>query len=127
MNKTPKKRVLITFLSLVLALSFGVPVFADSGGIELKEDRVITVFASKKVGGGTWEYGTKTSGILKWKRKKVWSNYWHPNKTHGSSAQLGAKTPNRSCVKKDKTSYASQKSKNTNLTGYAYWNTNCKL
>lgn len=117
------KVVLPVAFSLAITLSINSTALAEaeSGGGEVGEN---SVFASQKVGGGTWEYGTKTSGIFN-KTKTVWSNYWHPTVTHGSSAQLGANTPNRSCVRKDLTSKASQSSSNTKLTGYAYWNKSC--
>ncbi|WP_078392829.1 lactococcin 972 family bacteriocin [Shouchella patagoniensis] len=109
-----------------MTLSLSTNAFAaeeTSGGGIVGEDYV-SIF--KQVGGGTWDQGTKTKGIFN-KTKEVWSNYWHPSKVHGSAAQLGAKTPNRSCVKKDLTSKAFQSSSNTDLTAYTYWNTSCKL
>ncbi|QKG84708.1 bacteriocin [Kroppenstedtia pulmonis] len=93
---------------------------AASSGVELKNSDV-TPFASKKVGGGVWEYGTYKEGGI----KTVYSYYWHPTKVHGASAQLGANTPARACAKKDKTARARVSGK-TNATGYAYWNTTCK-
>ncbi|MFD1435860.1 lactococcin 972 family bacteriocin [Kroppenstedtia eburnea] len=93
----------------------------QSGGVELTNSDV-TPFASKKVGGGTWEYGTKKSGGY----KTAYSYYWHPTKTHGASDQVGAKKPNRDCVTKDKVARAEKKRK-SNETAYVYWNTTCKL
>lgn len=58
------------------------------------------------------------------KKKTVYSDYWHPTKTHGSSATLGANTPVRDCVAKDKKSHA-QMTKKTSATAYVYWNTSC--
>ncbi len=112
-----------------MLFSLSTSVFADQiedyeGGGGNIEDGYVSVFSGKRVGGGTWDYGKKPTGIFK-KTKRVWSNYWHPKETHGSSAQLGAKTPNRSCVKKDLESKASQSSSNTSLTAYAYWNKSC--
>ncbi|WP_369126361.1 lactococcin 972 family bacteriocin [Paludifilum halophilum] len=108
----------------VCALAFVAAPSADaaSGGVELTSDKV-TAFGSKKVGGGTWSYGTERSG---WRSqyKTVWSNYWHPDEVHGSSAQLGSRTPDRDCRYADKESKASQTAK-TSDTGYAYWNTSC--
>ncbi|QTD42770.1 lactococcin 972 family bacteriocin [Sporosarcina sp. Te-1] len=89
------------------------------GGIALTNEQ-ITPFASQKVDGGTWSYGTSTKSGT----KTVYSNYWHPDKNHGSSAQLGSRTPDRDCVGPDKESKASQSAK-TNDTGYAYYNLSC--
>lgn len=93
----------------------------QSGGVELTNSDV-TPFASKKVGGGTWEYGTKKSDGY----KTAYSYYWHPTKTHGASDQVGAKKPARDCVTKDKVARAEKKRK-SNETAYVYWNTTCKL
>lgn len=123
------KWVGVSICSLALAFSVSSNAFAqddveeNSGGKEVVEGEV-SIFGSEKVGGGTWEYGTSTDGIFK-KTKTVWSNYWHGSVVHGSSAQLGANTPNRSCVPADYQSKASQTSSNTDLTGYAYWNKDC--
>ncbi|MDR2957249.1 MAG: lactococcin 972 family bacteriocin [Coriobacteriales bacterium] len=35
--------------------------------------------------GGTWNYGTETSGD----KKFVWSNYVHPSKRHSSTVIIG--------------------------------------
>lgn len=94
---------------------------AASGGVEITNSDV-TPFASKKVdnGLGVWEYGVKN----KLTSKEAYSNLWHKTKTHGSAAQVGAQTPDRDCVKKDKTSYA-KKSGKKSATAYTYWNTTC--
>ncbi|SMO45469.1 lactococcin 972 family bacteriocin [Melghirimyces algeriensis] len=131
MSKGFVKKVTSVALGLTLAVSFTTVQSVDAsmnedertrGGIKLTNDH-ISALGSKKVGGGTWSYGTKRSG---WRSqyKTVWSHYWHPTKVHGASAQLGARTPDRACVGPDKTAKASQTAK-TDDTGYAYWNTSC--
>lgn len=123
MNRIQKK-TFTAFLSLALILSFTSSAFAESGGGIIDEVNTITAFGNEQVGGGTWEYGTKTTGVFK-KTKTVWSGYWHPMVSHGASAQLGSNTPNRSCVRRDLQAYAKQSSTNTDLRAYTYWNNSC--
>lgn len=114
----------VTGLALVGVMSVSSVDAAEtgtSGGVELTNQDV-TPFASKKVGGGTWEYGTKKSGGY----KIAYSYYWHPKKTHGASAQVGASSPARACVAKNKVARAEKKRKSKE-TAYVYWNTTCKL
>ncbi|MFE5767234.1 lactococcin 972 family bacteriocin [Streptomyces sp. NPDC056485] len=54
---------------------------------------------SSKVSGGTWYFGTNSSDF-------VYSNYYHPDRCHGSSAK-GKYLAQSGNVDKDKTSYAS--------------------
>lgn len=88
-----------------------------SGGKALTNDEV-SVFGGGQVGGGNWEYDSWKHGWL-YKKKTVYSDYWHPTKVHGSSATLGANTPVRDCVAKDKKSHA-QMTKKTDSTAYVY-------
>ncbi|MFJ9546073.1 lactococcin 972 family bacteriocin [Streptomyces erythrochromogenes] len=60
---------------------------------------VPAVAATSQVSGGTWMYGTNSSDM-------VYSNYYHPTRCHGSSAQ-GKYLAQSGNVDKDRTSYAS--------------------
>ena len=53
-------------------------------------------------GVGRWDYGTNSS--------KVWSNLYHPNKTHKTSVE-GSSTVDSGWVSKGNTSYASSGSR----------------
>lgn len=132
MRKKIIKKVSSVVLGLTICTSFATVSSAKSnvegeeGGIELTEltNSEVTPFStSKQVGGGTWTYDSYKHGWLN-RYKTVWSDYWHPNLTHGSSAQLGARTPDRDCVGPDLVSHASQTEK-TDDTAYVYWNTSC--
>lgn len=90
-----------------------------SGSVKLLQDDYQRTQVN--VGGGVWSYGTNTESHPG--EKYVWSNYTHPDKTHGSSATLGKKT-NSSCAVKGKTSYASIVGPKHH-TGKANWNTSC--
>lgn len=56
------------------------------------------------VGGGVWDYGTKVSGV---NQKTVYSNYYHPERTHKSSVSIGTTAVSSGWVSAGKTSYAS--------------------
>lgn len=78
----------------------------------------VGTLATKKVGGGTWSYGSGSD----WLYKSCWSNYKHNTKYHSSSAVIGSATH---------TDYANAKkwSKARATAGYAhtcyaYWNNN---
>lgn len=60
--------------------------------------------SAENVGGGVWDYGTKISGVNK---KTVYSNYFHPTKTHKSSVTIGTHYASSGWVSKCVTSYAS--------------------
>ncbi|MFI0815475.1 lactococcin 972 family bacteriocin [Streptomyces sp. NPDC021115] len=47
-----------------------------------------TPLGSKKVGGGTWSYGTGTDGAY----KGCYSDYIHPSKKHSASIAIGGNT-----------------------------------
>lgn len=69
------------------------------------------------VGGGTWNYGTSTSGST----KSTWSNYVHNTKKHSSTAIIADKNVK---VTKEKTVWSNASaSANKSYTGYAYWAT----
>lgn len=119
------KKISSVALSLGMLVSFATVSSAQeptSGGKALSNSE-ITPFGGAQVGGGNWEYDHWTHGWLN-AYKTVYSDYWHPDKVHGSSATLGAATPARDCVAKDKTSHA-QMTKKTDATAYVYWNTSC--
>lgn len=91
---------------------------ATSGSVDLTNQEV-SAFATSDVGGGTWSYGTSYVFPLS---KKVYSNYYHGEKTHSSTAQIGTLVTKSGQVAKDKTSYASATGGASEDT-HAYWNT----
>ena len=72
------------------------------------------------VGGGVWDYGTKVSGV---NEKTVYSNYYHPSKTHKSSVSIGTTAVTSGWVSAGTTSYASAKG-SWNAETHAYYS--CK-
>lgn len=122
-------RLLICLIIIVPTFSHNnVSAVGKSGFVNVDEKQnEVSIFKSEKVEGGVWEYGTKTNRpLFKPNTKEVWSNYWHPDYYHSSAAQLGANTPTRSgCRPKDETASARQVSQNTDLTGFAYYDTHC--
>lgn len=66
---------------------------------------VTSAFAANVVG-GVWDYGTKVTSI---NEKTVYSNYFHPSKTHKSSCSIGTTFVSSGWVAAGKTSYASAK------------------
>ncbi|RAS78361.1 lactococcin 972 family bacteriocin [Priestia endophytica] len=127
MRKKVMRGITAVVLSIGVAVSFTTVSSAEeatSGGLAISNSTV-TPFGGGKVGGGTWEHNVWTHGFLN-KYKSAYSKYWHKTKVHGSSAALGASTPVRDCVGKDKSSYAKM-TKKTNATAYVNWNTSCSL
>ncbi|MBW3086742.1 hypothetical protein KEM60_02971 [Austwickia sp. TVS 96-490-7B] len=62
-------------------------------------------YADAQVDGGLWDYGHNY--------KDVWSNYWHPSKSHGSSVIKNGQKFDSGCVGANVRSYAS--------TGANWW------
>ncbi len=105
----------------VIVLSIGSQAMASSksatsGSVRLSNSQ-ITPFASKSVGGGTWNYGTEIDG----NQKHVWSIYDHDSKTHKASTKLGSTSHTSGWVSAGETA-TSEIYGNKKNTGYAYWN-----
>jgi lactococcin 972 family bacteriocin len=72
---------------------------ADDGGsaVAPDDDEVtidesgISTLSTKKVGGGTWSYGTSADGVY----KRCYSNYKHNSKHHSSAAVIAGKSVTR--------------------------------
>ena len=120
LEKVFVKKFASATLALALAGSFATAPSADaaSGGVKITNDQ-ITPFA-EDVGGGTWDYGTRLYDLS---TKEAWSNYWHPDKNHGSTAQIGTRV-NRACTIPGNTSYATVRG-DIATTARAFWNTSC--
>lgn len=88
---------------------------ATSGGVEISNEQ-ITPFKSQNVGGGTWDYGTRIVGS----KKEVYSNYFHPSKSHKSSCSIGSNFSDSGWVSAKKTSYSSARGGYSAKT-HAYW------
>lgn len=71
MLKFKSKKLLSLIGATALVMAISVPAFATS----------------VNVGGGTWDYGTRSIG---WDQKEVYSNYLHNTKIHMSSCSIGA-------------------------------------
>lgn len=77
-----------------------------SGEVDLTDvltNEMVTPFANENVGGGNWDYGTRLVLPLK---KEVWSNYYHPDKVHGSSCSIGTHKSDSGRTKAGVTSYS---------------------
>jgi Bacteriocin (Lactococcin_972) len=119
------KKVSISSLALAgaVALLAVAPAMAanetepPSGSVALT-NATITPFASKSVGGGTWNYGTKIVG----NQKHVWSIYDHNDKVHKSSTKLGSAS-HTSGWKNPGVTATSELYGDKGYTGYAYWDT----
>ncbi|GLI04799.1 hypothetical protein YDYSG_08290 [Paenibacillus tyrfis] len=129
-----KKRILGVTMVAILALSTGQAMAAKEdatrGSVDLTNADVtpfavspVTMETTENVGGGTWDYGTKSEwqGWLVWK-KRVWSNYNHPTKAHASTASIGTQTNFSGYTLSGTTSYASALGDLSAQT-HAYWQT----
>ncbi|MCD7708736.1 MAG: lactococcin 972 family bacteriocin [Clostridiales bacterium] len=83
----------------------------------LAASSVTTFAATANVEGGTWNYGTKISGI---NQKTVYSNYSHSSKKHKSSCSIGTLSVSSGWVSAGQTSYASATG-TWNATTHAYY------
>lgn len=121
-----KKSILSTvFVVALLAVTAGQAMAksnseATSGSVDLTNAHVtnasVTPF-SVDTGGGVWDYGTSVTLSL---RKKVWSNYTHPTKTHHSSCSIGTSSNHSGNTKAGTTSYSSAIGGLDDET-HAYW------
>jgi lactococcin 972 family bacteriocin len=122
-----KKRLLsITFATALLAVTAGQAMaqtngLQTSGSVDLTNsvftNASVTPFDTSDTGGGVWDYGTSLSGLTK---KKVWSNYNHPKKTHSSSCSIGTTSSHSGPTMQGTTAYSSAVGGLTADT-HAYW------
>lgn len=122
-KRTLKTMAIVTMLTLAfgtqaMAASSEMP---TSGSVDLTNapmtDSMRTLRSSENVGGGSWDYGT---GIAGWEKKKVWSNYMHPDKKHHASCSIGANLNKSGTVNAGKTAFSSATGKSDAKT-HAYW------
>ncbi|MFR1784296.1 MAG: lactococcin 972 family bacteriocin [Sarcina ventriculi] len=87
-----------------------------SGSIEIT-DNMKQSRASVSVGGGTWDYGTSLYQVTK---KKVYSNYLHPTKTHAASCSIGTTMSDSGWASAKRIAQSSAVGKTSDTTN-AYW------
>lgn len=125
----------VCLFGLGLTFSPGVEASSDGGEVEIEGNNVevkisdldlgnsdVSPFATKKVGGGEWKYGSHPHLVLgiEGLRKKAYSNYYHKTYLHTSTATIGNNK------KQDRAAKGYWSRANAygaiNQTAYAKWN-----
>lgn len=113
-----KKGMVVSTIA-ALALAMGTQAMAANenqthGKVELRNSDV-SVLTVTNVGGGTWDYGTETTGS----QKHCWSHYNHPKNYHSSTAKVGTNVDKDYADAGDWSMADAYGPKDK--TGYAYW------
>lgn len=113
------KKVKVVGVIAALTLAMGTQAMAANenqthGKVELTNSDV-SPFQIEYVGGGTWDYGTETTGT----QKHCWSHYHHPTNYHSSTAKVGTNVA-KGYAEAGKWSFADAYGPK-DQTGYAFW------
>jgi lactococcin 972 family bacteriocin len=118
------KKVKVVGVIAALTLAMGTQAMAANenqthGKVELTNSDV-SPFKIEYVGGGTWDYGTNTSGT----QKHCWSHYLHPDNFHSSTAKVGTSTDKQYAEAGEWSKADAYGPKDQ--TGYAWWDNEAK-